>query len=628
MIREWRLKRFKSVRSDTSLLLRPLTVLTGPNSSGKSSLLQSILLIQQTLLSKVSRRQLVLNGDLVKLGTFQDVLSEDSMDDEVSVGFTLVADLSESSRSRRLQASPYYLHQLYHSDEVGVGKFQVNLTFGPADVTEDKDTPKPSNLQAALKSGSYSSVLYNVADEQAYNEPFGPDVPILRISRRTSTDIQRLLEAVEVPPSIAKSPDEHALRFQVDPDFGRLEPNRNLRFHMQPFLNDGFRPVAVQLDHFLPAIFINRYQTARRRLFAAYRDLIEFYKGGADPAAEPQTPYADAIIKTLRPQAVAQQQTLAAFLSKIDLGWKRREEESMSVVEAALPLLPSHLVDAAGLEAVPSPDSMQLLSSIVSQEFSILRYLGPLRDEPKPVYSIANSADPTHVGFRGEFTAAVLDLYARQFIDFVPPNEPNKTRRAPLSEAVNEWLSYFDIAESHHTSEEGKLGHRLFIRPGGIGKSLDLTNVGVGVSQVLPIVVMALIAEPGAVLLFEQPELHLHPKVQLRLADFFLAVSKTGRQCIVETHSEYLVNRLRLRIAEQDISERQLRDQIALYFVERIRGASSFQWISIDEFGAIPDWPDGFFDQGPSESDRILSAAQKKRTARSKSNSLRQRKES
>jgi predicted ATPase len=159
-----------------------------------------------------------------------------------------------------------------------------------------------------------------------------------------------------------------------------------------------------------------------------------------------------------------------------------------------------------------------------------------------------------------------------------------------ICDAVRRWLAYFAIADSHMTTEDGKLGHRLFIKANGVDKQLDLTNVGVGVSQVLPILVMSLISEPGSILLFEQPELHLHPRVQSLLADFFLSLSKTGRQCIVETHSEYLINRLRLRVCESGW-ESKLKDQIGIYFVEIDRGISRFTPVQINDYGAIPDWP-------------------------------------
>src|SRR5262249_42053401 len=128
------------------------------------------------------------------------------------------------------------------------------------------------------------------------------------------------------------------------------------------------------------------------------------------------------------------------------------------LVTEVLNRLDPALKAARSLEYIPAPDETQMLASIITQDMgSSLRYLGPLRDEPKPVYGIANSADPSHVGYKGEYTAAVLDLYARQDIEFVTPAEPGKIRKAPLADAVQLWLEYFDMATSYNTREEGKL---------------------------------------------------------------------------------------------------------------------------------------------------------------------------
>jgi predicted ATPase len=163
------------------------------------------------------------------------------------------------------------------------------------------------------------------------------------------------------------------------------------------------------------------------------------------------------------------------------------------------------------------------------------------------------------------------------------------------------------------TGDRGKIGHELQVRTPGIEKFHDLTNVGVGVSQVLPIVLMCLLAPVGSLLIFEQPELHLHPKVQTRLADFFISIALAGKQCLLETHSEYLVHRLRRRIAEAP--GEQLTALSKLYFVEREGGRTTCRQVDITKYGAIVDWPEDFFDQAQTEAEMILSAASGKRSA-------------
>jgi predicted ATPase len=174
-----------------------------------------------------------------------------------------------------------------------------------------------------------------------------------------------------------------------------------------------------------------------------------------------------------------------------------------------------------------------------------------------------------------------------------------------------DWLRYVDVATEVSTRDQGKIGHVLQVKTKGLESLHDLTNVGVGVSQVLPIIVMALLAEPPALLIFEQPELHLHPRVQARLADFFLSVALTGKQCVLETHSEYLVERFRRRIAEAEGDS--LTSLLKIYFTERKAGDTSLRTAEVSRYGAVSDYPPDFFDQSVQETESIVHAAIAKR---------------
>jgi predicted ATPase len=242
-----------------------------------------------------------------------------------------------------------------------------------------------------------------------------------------------------------------------------------------------------------------------------------------------------------------------------------------------------------------------------------IHHLGPLRDEPKPLYPLATNIDPFDVGLSGEHTAAVLHLHGDRPVDYLSsehfkqPTIVLQRSRRSLKFAVLDWLKYMGVATDIETVDKGKLGHELKVRLSETDKSHDLTHVGVGVSQVLPIVVSCLLADPDTTLIFEQPELHLHPKVQTLLGDFFLAMATLGKQCILETHSEYLINRLRFRTASAPKDS--LNSVVQLYFVEKKEGASCFREVTINQYGAILDWPEGFFDQSQSEAEEILRAA-------------------
>ena len=147
------------------------------------------------------------------------------------------------------------------------------------------------------------------------------------------------------------------------------------------------------------------------------------------------------------------------------------------------------------------------------------------------------------------------------------------------------------------------------MRPTDLDRQVDLAAVGVGVSQVLPVLTVCLLAEPGDIVLLEQPELHLHPALQMRLADFLLACVDSGRQIIVETHSEHLVNRLRRRVAEDDSND--VGELVRIVFAERdTEGHTIFRPSDINPLGGLTeDWPDGFLDIGARDAQKLLQAS-------------------
>ena len=244
-----------------------------------------------------------------------------------------------------------------------------------------------------------------------------------------------------------------------------------------------------------------------------------------------------------------------------------------------------------------------------------VRYLGPLRDEPKPVYPLEALENTTGVGYRGEHTAAVLYLHGDTTVRFVGPKElednTKEFRETKLRHAVIEWLTYMGIATDVLATDAGVFGNQLQVATEGLEKKHDLTNVGVGVSQVLPIVVSALLAPAKSLLIFEQPELHLHPRVQARLGDFFYSIALAEKQCVLETHSEYMIERLRRRIAEE--AGETLLQMLAIYFTERVKGQTKCRKVKVSPYGAIIDWPKDFFEQSQVETAQIIKAASKKR---------------
>ena len=120
-----------------------------------------------------------------------------------------------------------------------------------------------------------------------------------------------------------------------------------------------------------------------------------------------------------------------------------------------------------------------------------------------------------------------------------------------------------------------------------------ITDIGFGVSQVLPVLVQCFYANHGSTVILEQPDIHLHPSAQAGLADLFIAAKKSpGVQILFESHSEHLLRRLQRRIAEEKVPQ----EDVALYFCSsNPDGSSSLSRLEVDQFGNIANWPKDFF---------------------------------
>ena len=149
------------------------------------------------------------------------------------------------------------------------------------------------------------------------------------------------------------------------------------------------------------------------------------------------------------------------------------------------------------------------------------------------------------------------------------------------------------------------------VKVDSLGIKLDLTDVGFGVSQILPIIVECLRMAEGETIILEQPEIHLHPSLQSKLADFFICMAKSGKNLVVETHSEHFIYRLCLRIAQEESND--TRNLINILFVscDEENKSSIAKPIEINKYGEIENWPVGFFDENDSRD--LISATLKKR---------------
>ncbi|MBN1554367.1 MAG: DUF3696 domain-containing protein [Phycisphaerae bacterium] len=222
--------------------------------------------------------------------------------------------------------------------------------------------------------------------------------------------------------------------------------------------------------------------------------------------------------------------------------------------------------------------------------FSRLFYLGPLREFPKRRY-VWSGGEPSDVGRRGEKTIDAI-LAARGREEYIRRGRRKKTWT--LDQMLAHRLKELGLIHDFSVEQIAK-GNNLYevrVQKNPESAKVLITDVGFGVSQVLPILVLCYYVPEGSTILFEQPEIHLHPSVQSGLADVFIDVAKhRDIQLVIESHSEHLLNRLQTRIAEEVLTP----DDIALYFCRAELKSSVLDELKTNMFGDIENWPKDFF---------------------------------
>lgn len=219
-----------------------------------------------------------------------------------------------------------------------------------------------------------------------------------------------------------------------------------------------------------------------------------------------------------------------------------------------------------------------------------LAYIGPLRERPRRLYEVSGE-NPRDVGGRGQFAPEILF----------------RRRSATLIEEINRWVERFDFGFRLQCRTLVEGAFELVVQRSEDSPWVNLADTGFGLSQILPLIVQGFYGRSGSVVVAEQPEIHLNPRLQSVLADLFVAVAKRKVGVLVETHSEHLLLRLRRLIADKVIPAK----DVAIYYVEREGDSSSVRPVPVAENGHIEpaSWPRGFFDESLREA-LALAAAQ------------------
>jgi predicted ATPase len=236
-------------------------------------------------------------------------------------------------------------------------------------------------------------------------------------------------------------------------------------------------------------------------------------------------------------------------------------------------------------------------SSLLKDDFY---YLRAERIGPRNAFqsSLKEGKNYNAIGNSGEYCASLLAAHERQPIasrSLLHPDEPLNELRTQ----VEAWLSEIGQTPRIHLNEHQSMDlvnlQFSFLRDGVPSNKYRPTNVGFGLTYSLPVFVSCLLAKPDSMVLIENPEAHLHPKGQVAMGKFLAMVAASGVQVIIETHSDHLLNGIRIATKRRDIQP----SDVAFHFFQRNSGAQSTSIISpkINADGRLDCWPEGFFDE-------------------------------
>lgn len=241
-------------------------------------------------------------------------------------------------------------------------------------------------------------------------------------------------------------------------------------------------------------------------------------------------------------------------------------------------------------------DSQNTDSTGIVRCLENLEFIGASRGVERRTYPATDTKLSTFasVGTDGIFAP---QCWYDQADSEIPERKRHQGEQSPVfRRQLNAWLSsLFPGAEANVQFFREAQQFGLQFRLSDTGQWVHPSNIGYGLSYAFPVIVALLSALPGQLVIVDSPEAHLHPYAQSQMGRFLAKFAHAGVQVIVETHSDHLLNGVRLAVKEGMVSS----EEMALHFFshpsENEHGVAS---LNMDKHGSIDYWPTGFFDQG------------------------------
>jgi predicted ATPase len=565
MFTEIGIENFKAFGKMQRIPLKPITLLYGPNSSGKSSLIQSLLLFKQTLEESTNDEvALMSRGSLVDLGDYSEFIHKHDDKKEFKMSFSFnfmwepeVAAICWDSRPLR-------------EDEV----MTLEFTF-----LKDKagDVIVKSIRLFYLRNQEPLLVYNNITSSPKLS----------RIAGRKSSDLDCLTKSMLFLESI-----------NFNSEFIKANWNSYVQ-HYGNNSNSDKEPLKWDFSkdlHMLETLPVSsREEPKSRKKILQHLDKIEqsFYDNSFENFSKIGVPPSDRIIKLAKcfPYGLVGHAHYWNYISASPLiayaGLFNRQEEYCQMVPV---------------------DFILPITNLFNQYLQKIIHIGPLREFPGRAYSFSGNAG-ADVGKSGKYMPDIL------------------FKRPDIVESVNHWFSKFEMGYELKVERFKRNLYALNLIDKKNGCEVSPTDVGFGISQLLPIIVQGILPEyiyPGyKIICIEQPEIHLHPRLQAELGSFFANCINeriplkekgsddadiNGNQFIIETHSEHLILRL-LRLirnttnGELEEGEKPLRpEDVAVIYAKPTEHGTVMMELRISEDGDFIDkWPDGFFTEREKE---------------------------
>lgn len=553
MLNSFSFKNYKAFR-EGKIEIRPITILLGPNSVGKSSILQFIMMIAQTLLknrrrpyikddkNKIidSNNVLKLNGDCVRLGENENIFFNKGRERvlEISFNYTHNKNIFLFNPHDLLDYFEYridsFLEILYslsksisnneNNNFLKKGKKRKKLLL-------NQKVDELENLKNTINSAITESEI-NVADliSDIVKKDWGSYVYSKKLNR-IILETEQLRNVITLFENISKSSDSiYEMTFEI-----LLLKGSKL----------GLNRIRISIDG---------------------KTLID-YSGHVKGTCSLKSDFlANSILKCF-----AKEINDNICVDNLSFDFKNRKNgvslkrRSNNESESMISIFAREIINC-----------MIFFSENIS--YSIcdkVNHVSPLRALPKRFYLFDEINSINSLG----------TIDGNQLTNILK-------KEKGIKKSVNKWLSKFGL--SVNVDELETFVHKIKVNQNNL--EFDIVDVGFGLSQVLPVIVQGFLTRDDSITLVEQPEIHLHPKMQADLGDLFIDIVKAGKnqkRMIIETHSEYLLKRIRRRMAEGIISH----EDVAIYFIhpcEINNEGAKIERIKINETGNF-NWPKDFY---------------------------------